>query len=582
MIKWLCLLVILLAGNLRAQSDTITLVSYNLLNFPDGRNDCGGNFNVPMRYDSLRKILSYAKPDIFVACEIQHEAGADSILTRSLNVFGNTAYQMADFHGNTSGANELQNSMYYNSDKLTFYTQDIIQTDVRDIDHYILYVNDPNLSIHKDTAFVEVYMCHLKAGSGSAEQAQRNQEAQIIRQFIDTRPPGRLHFVCGDMNTYRSTEACYQTFTNGGTYPLHDPINMPGSWNNNSSFAAIHTQSPRTSQSLSCGSTGGLDDRFDHILVSQPVLSGADSLRYIPGSYRTIGNDGNHFNQSLLSGSNSMYPDSVVNALYYTSDHLPVTLKVKYTVPTDFGLGLDYTTDGQICPGENNGSATVTPTLGSAPYTYAWNAAAGNQSTQTATGLSEGYYCVTVTDANGKTDQACVEISASDPLNAGAFATAETSNCNGEATVLVSGGIPPYTYLWNDPQQQDTQTATGLCAGTYVCTVSDANGCATDVSVLIQGVNSLEEQFRHAFTLYPNPVENELSLQMEAVGLEEGLQVTIYDLTGKKIEEHQFTTSETSGKMRIPTQQLNEGVYLIELRSGKYRLTRRFIKTIHK
>ncbi len=47
-----------------AQTDTITLVAYNVLNFPDGRNDCSSNTLVPNRSDTLRKILGYLKPDI--------------------------------------------------------------------------------------------------------------------------------------------------------------------------------------------------------------------------------------------------------------------------------------------------------------------------------------------------------------------------------------------------------------------------------------------------------------------------------------------------------------------------------------
>ena len=187
-----------------AQTDTITIVSYNLLNFPDGRNDCGTNTNVPNRFDTLRKILNYAQPDIFVACEIQNKRGADSILSRSLNVFGQTNYAAATYHNDSNGG-DLQNMMYYNTEKLILHSQDLIETSVRDIDHYVLYVNDPNLSNLFDTTFIEVYMCHLKAGSGSTEQAVRNDQVTLLRNFINSRPPNRNHFVCGDLNVYRSS-----------------------------------------------------------------------------------------------------------------------------------------------------------------------------------------------------------------------------------------------------------------------------------------------------------------------------------------------------------------------------------------
>ena len=186
-------------SSLGAQTDTITIVSYNLLNFPDGRNDCGSSTNVPNRFDTLRKILNYAQPDIFVACEIQNKRGADSILSRSLNVFGATNYAAANYHNDSNGGT-LQNMLYYNTSKLILQSQHVIETSVRDIDHYVLYVDDPNLSNYFDTTFIEVYMCHLKSSSGSAEQAIRNDQVTLLRNYIDARPQNRNHFVCGDLN----------------------------------------------------------------------------------------------------------------------------------------------------------------------------------------------------------------------------------------------------------------------------------------------------------------------------------------------------------------------------------------------
>ena len=224
-----------------AQSDTVSIVSYNLLNFPEGRTDCGNNTLVPNRADTLRKVLNYLKPDIFVACEIQTEAGADSVLTRSLNVQGQTNYASATY--NVAGLNQgLNNQLYYNTTKLTLLYQDIIQTSPRSIDHYVLYMNDPNLSSYFDTTFIEVYMCHLKAGSGSSEQNIRAQQVQELVDFIQVRPSDRHHIVCGDLNVYRSSEQAYQLLLNAGV-GLIDPINRPGNWNNNASFADIHTQS---------------------------------------------------------------------------------------------------------------------------------------------------------------------------------------------------------------------------------------------------------------------------------------------------------------------------------------------------
>ena len=104
---------------------------------------------------------------------------------------------------------------------------------------------------------------------------------------------------------------------------LFDPINRIGHWHNNSSFADVHTQSPRTS-SFGGGANGGMDDRFDWLLVSAQFLDESSVLKYIENSYVTYGNDGNHFNDAINSGSNAAVSNDIADALHDASDHLPV------------------------------------------------------------------------------------------------------------------------------------------------------------------------------------------------------------------------------------------------------------------
>ena len=100
-----------------------------------------------------------------------------------------------------------------------------------------------------------------------------------------------------------------------------------GEWNNNSQFAPFHTQSTRR-YSDECFSSGGLDDRFDFILMSDEIFMGFNKIKYIDRSYKAVGNDGNHFDQSINQNENSAVPTVVADALYDASDHLPVTMKV--------------------------------------------------------------------------------------------------------------------------------------------------------------------------------------------------------------------------------------------------------------
>ncbi len=147
-----------------------------------------------------------------------------------------------------------------------------------------------------------------------------------------------------------------------------------------------------------------------------------------------------------------------------------------YTLVNTGGPTLTTTVNtNNICNGGTNGSATVTATGGNAPYTYLWNPS--GQTTATATGLSAGTYTITVTDINGCTGTTTVTISQPAGLNVTTTSTSATcGKNNGTVTFTASGGTGPYTYLWS-PGGQTTTTATGLSAGTYTVTVTDANGC---------------------------------------------------------------------------------------------------------
>lgn len=140
------------------------------------------------------------------------------------------------------------------------------------------------------------------------------------------------------------------------------------------------------------------------------------------------------------------------------------------------------------CNGICDGTATVFPTGGTAPYTFLW--APGGQTTQSINGLCAGNYSVTVTDANGCTDVQLVTV-INPPVLTGTtsqFSASCGAVCDGIANVMPSGGTPPYSYQWNDPLNQTTQTATGLCAGTYVIVVTDSTGCTYTDSVTINNL----------------------------------------------------------------------------------------------
>jgi hypothetical protein len=130
-----------------------------------------------------------------------------------------------------------------------------------------------------------------------------------------------------------------------------------------------------------------------------------------------------------------------------------------------------------------NGSATVTASLGTAPYTYSWNTIP-TQTGATATGLTAGTYVVTVTDISGCTQVKTATVTNVPCILTGTVSTVSTSanTANGSATVTVTNGYAPYTYSWNTTPVQTGATATGLTAGTYVVTVTDKYLCTKSLS----------------------------------------------------------------------------------------------------
>jgi hypothetical protein len=134
----------------------------------------------------------------------------------------------------------------------------------------------------------------------------------------------------GDFNIYTSSEPAYQLLLNYTNPELnfYDPINTPGSWNNNSYYSNVHSQSTHSGQN-DCAASGGMDDRFDFVLISDNIKHGSNSVKYVDGSYTTIGQDGEHFNQSINAPpTNLSAPLNVIDALYGNSDHLPISIKL--------------------------------------------------------------------------------------------------------------------------------------------------------------------------------------------------------------------------------------------------------------
>ncbi|TVR79294.1 MAG: PKD domain-containing protein [Chitinophagaceae bacterium] len=146
-----------------------------------------------------------------------------------------------------------------------------------------------------------------------------------------------------------------------------------------------------------------------------------------------------------------------------------------------------------LCPGDSTGAVQTVVSGGSPPYTYTWNTSP-SQNTANVSGLTAGFYTVTVTDSDGCIGVQSLTINETPAFNI--TPNGSTLNCNGDnnglATVSVTGGTAPYSFSWNTSPQQFTQTATGLGAGNYDVVISDANNCEITQSVTVNQPNIID------------------------------------------------------------------------------------------
>ncbi len=132
------------------------------------------------------------------------------------------------------------------------------------------------------------------------------------------------------------------------------------------------------------------------------------------------------------------------------------------------------------CNGGNDGSACITVTGGNGPYTYNWNPT--GQTASCANNLPAGTYAVTVTDTKGCTLVAPGITVSEQPL---IVLTSSVNIALGCIDLSVSGGTPPYQYLWSG-NAGTNQDPCGLAAGTYTVTVTDTKNCTKTTTVSLQ------------------------------------------------------------------------------------------------
>jgi endonuclease/exonuclease/phosphatase family metal-dependent hydrolase len=296
----------------------LRVVDYNLMYYP--------SVNVSGRNPYFRTVMSPLGADVVLAQEVQTQAGVDSFRTNVLNVLEPGQWLSAPF---TDG-NDHDNAMFYDSSKVQFLGQRAFYVS-SDLTRYVNEYRLKPVGYSAAAAELRIYSVHLK--SSTSDEAQRLREATGLRDTMNNVPPGTHCVITGDFNMYRSTETGFQKFLesqadNDGR--VYDPLNAVGAWQDNASFASIHTQCPSTTAYRPTGqyAGGGLDDRFDMFL---PTYNMKDStgLELLAATYVPVGNDGQHLNKSVTDAPIAPEDTAYARALWWASDHLPVRVDIQ-------------------------------------------------------------------------------------------------------------------------------------------------------------------------------------------------------------------------------------------------------------
>ena len=215
-----------------------------------------------------------------------------------------------------------------------------------------------------------------------------------------------------------------------------------------------------------------------------------------------------------------------------------------------------FTIKNVLCNGGNTGSASNIAKGGNAPYTYLWTP--GGATKDTASGLSAGTYTLMVSDACGASATASATITQPTAISITSHSAPDNGHGVGTAVVSVSGGVGPYTYLWN-PGGNTTDSIGGKTKGTYCCDVKDANGCKDSICVVIKttaGIDGITGNSAQ-IVVYPNPNNGQFTIESSVGGAS---SVEIYNVLGEKVFTGNLSTTKGTNTINIGNQP--NGVYL--------------------
>jgi hypothetical protein len=277
--------------------------------------------------------------DLVMLEEVKSQATTSADIVSLLNgYYGSGTYSTGTLNGATTGAGTQ--GVVFNTNTLTLLNEATVG--VTNINGQARQTMRYEFQAVGESAASDfyVYVGHWKSDTGSANVARRNVEAVNTRADSDALGAGTHIVYAGDYNTYTNTETGIQTMLSAGNGQAVDPVNDQVNWHGNASSSVVRydSQAPAVSPPSPLDG-GGLDDRFDWQMVSNPVMGSGPGLDYVANSYHTFGNNGSvAVNGNINDPSNTALATLanrtvVLNDLTTVTDHLPVVVDYTDVVP---------------------------------------------------------------------------------------------------------------------------------------------------------------------------------------------------------------------------------------------------------
>jgi len=217
------------------------------------------------------------------------------------------------------------------------------------------------------------------------------------------------------------------------------------------------------------------------------------------------------------------------------------------------------------CFGANDGTASVSLSAGTPPFAYNWSDNVNDG--YYATGLNAGIHSVEVTDANGCTGYAEIEILHPEPFTISVATTDEScAGCNdGVASMTTVGGFGNYDYIVTEAISGDEVDPSALPPGVYLAEVFDENTCSAISTFEINAAEDfpadIESGFsNHSLTVFPNPVKDFATLKLPEAILGQVTQIRLLDISGKV----HWTDYSNAGTYTFNKGNAVPGIYILE------------------